>query len=220
MQLAVSVRNAMLEAIEVAMNGQTLAAGTGTGGSITGTAAPPKVRFFNGSTPASCAAAETGTQLINDLACPADWMAAASAGVKSLAGTWSTTGATAAGAGTVATHYRIYDNAGTTCLEQGSIFSAVNLSTSAATAANGNVLTFTATTGVVAGMNVSGTGVAPGTTVLAVTGTTVTLSNSSAAGVAITTAITFNGDITLDNTSIASTQAVSITSKSFTAPHA
>jgi hypothetical protein len=97
-QLSIAVRNAMLDAIE------------------TSTGASAKLRILTGSQPANCAAAQTGT-LLAELALPADWMAAASGGTKALLGTWQ---ATAAAAGT-AGHYRIVDNAGTTCHEQGSI---------------------------------------------------------------------------------------------------
>jgi hypothetical protein len=48
---------------------------------------------------------------------PSDWMAAASAGAKAKSGTWTGTGAAA---GTAA-HFRIVDNAGTTCHMQGTV---------------------------------------------------------------------------------------------------
>ena len=149
-QYSTALRNNLLEAIELSCNGQTLAAGTGAGGSVTGTAAQPKLRILTGAQPANCATAQTGTQLL-EMTLPADWMAAASGGTKSLSGTWQTTGAAAGTAG----YYRLVDNAGTTCHEQGSV---------------------TATGG--------------------------------------------GGDITLDNTSIASGQTVTITSKTLTGPGA
>ena len=150
LQFSTAVRNAILEAIEVTMNGQTLAGGTGAGGSITGTAAAPKLRIYTGAAPANPAAAATGTLLV-DMTLPTDWTAAASGGVKALSGTWQTTASAAGTAG----YYRIVDNAGTTCHEQGTV---------------------TATGG--------------------------------------------GGDLTLDNTSIASGQTVTITSKTLTAPNA
>lgn len=100
-QLSTAVRNALLDAIETA------------------TGASAKLRILTGTQPANCAAAQTGT-LLAELALPADWMAAAAGGAKALLGTWQ---ATAAAAGT-AGHYRIVDNAGTTCHEQGSITAA------------------------------------------------------------------------------------------------
>ncbi len=78
--------------------------------------ASPKLRILTGAKPANCAAAETGT-LLNEITCPADWMGAASAGSKVLAGSWTST---ATGTGT-AGYYRIMDSTGTTCHEQGSI---------------------------------------------------------------------------------------------------
>jgi hypothetical protein len=214
-QLSTSVRNSMLEAYEVGANGQAVSAGTGTGGSVTGTAAQPKLRIISGSMPATPATAQSGTQ-IGEATLPADWAAAASSGSKALSGTWQFTAAASATAG----YYRIYDNAGTNCHEQGTCGQQVALTTNALTSANGNVLNFAATTGVVVGMNVSGTGVPAGATVVAVGGTTVTLSHTSTAGVANAASITFTYDMTLDNAVINSGQTVTITSKTLTAPNA
>jgi hypothetical protein len=52
-----------------------------------------------------------------ELTLPSDYLAAASSGSKSKSGTWSGTGVAAGTAG----HFRIVDNAGTTCHLQGSI---------------------------------------------------------------------------------------------------
>lgn len=98
MQLSVRARNNLLDSIETTMG------------------ASPKLRFYSGAAPANCAAAASGTMLA-ELPLPADFMAAASNGTKALSGTWQ---AAAAAAGTVG-HYRIYDNAGTNCDEQGTV---------------------------------------------------------------------------------------------------
>lgn len=82
--------------------------------SVTGASA--KVSIFNGSAPANCAAADTGT-LLATLTLPADWMNAASGTTKTLLGSW--TGTASGGAGATPTHFRIKDNAGTTCHIQG-----------------------------------------------------------------------------------------------------
>lgn len=97
-QLSILVRNARLDALETTV----------------GTA--PKLQIRTGAQPASCATATSGT-LLAELTLPSDWMAAASAGSKVLAGSWSGTGVAA---GTAA-HYRLVDTAGTTCHEQGSV---------------------------------------------------------------------------------------------------
>lgn len=97
-QQSVAVRNAMLDATE----------------STPGTA--PLLKIRTGAPPANCAAADTGTVLVS-MTLPSDWMAAASSGSKAKSGTWS---ASASAAGTAA-HYRIYDSAGTTCHEQGTV---------------------------------------------------------------------------------------------------
>lgn len=78
--------------------------------------ASAKLQIRTGAQPANCAAASTGTLLV-EMTLPADWMAAAASAVKSLLGSWS---GTAVGDGTAA-HYRLLDSAGTTCHEQGSV---------------------------------------------------------------------------------------------------
>lgn len=75
-----------------------------------------KLQIRSGAQPATCATADSGT-LLCEITLPSDWLGAASAGAVSLLGTWSGTGAAA---GTAA-HYRLKDNAGTTCHEQGSV---------------------------------------------------------------------------------------------------
>ena len=96
LQYSVSVNNARLDAVE----------------STAGTSA--KLRIYTGSAPANCAAAATGTMLV-EMTLPSDWMTAASAGSKTKNGAWSGTGAAAGVAG----YFRIVDNAGTTAHIQG-----------------------------------------------------------------------------------------------------
>lgn len=98
MQESVAVRNAKLDAAETAIG------------------ASAKLHIYTGSAPANCAAAATGTKLL-DATLPSDWMAAATGGTKSLAGTWSGTGAAAGTAG----YWRIYASDGTTCGRQGTL---------------------------------------------------------------------------------------------------
>lgn len=97
-QLSVAARNARLDSFE------------STAG------ATAKLQLRSGAPPANCAAAASGT-LLAELTLPADYMAAASAGSKALSGSWTGTGAAA---GTVG-HFRIVDNAGTTCHMQGTV---------------------------------------------------------------------------------------------------
>jgi hypothetical protein len=98
-QFSVAVRNAQLDAIETAI----------------GTAA--KIRFYTGSAPANCAASEVGTLLV-EWVTASDWAAAAASGAKALN---NLPLSVAASAGGTIGHYRIYDNAGTTCHEQGTV---------------------------------------------------------------------------------------------------
>lgn len=100
-QNSTAVRNAKADAWEAAI----------------GTSA--KFQVFTGAQPANCAAASTGTKLLEWSFAP-DWSPAAVNGVKTLATLpQSTTGLAAGTAG----YYRITDSAGTTCHEQGSITS-------------------------------------------------------------------------------------------------
>lgn len=98
-QLSVAVRNARLDAIETAI----------------GTS--PILRIRTGAAPASCATADSGTALAT-LNLPADWMANAASGSKSMSGTWQDSSADASG---TAGHFRIYDSTGTTCHLQGTV---------------------------------------------------------------------------------------------------
>lgn len=98
-QNSTAVRNAMLDAIETTI----------------GTSA--KFQIWSGSAPANCAAASTGTKLI-EIALASDWAAAASGGTKAFSGVPLSTTALAAG---TCGYYRITDSAGTTCHEQGTV---------------------------------------------------------------------------------------------------
>ncbi len=99
-QLSLSVRNAMLDAIEAAI----------------GTSAILKIR--TGSAPATCAAADAGTVLAT-VALGVDWMSAAAAGSKTVAGLPLSD--LSADAGGTAGHFRIYASDGVTCHWQGSV---------------------------------------------------------------------------------------------------
>jgi hypothetical protein len=171
----------------------------------------PIMRVYNGTPPANVRTALSGNTVLAQGALPSDWMAGSSSGVKAKAGSWTLTGQSGAGAGTAGTFYRIFESTGTTAKEQGTFGAAVVLSTSALTAANGNVLNFASTTGVAVGQKASGAGVPPETTVLALTGTTVTLSRSCPAGVASAASITFGYDLVIDTNSIANAQTVTVT---------
>jgi len=98
-KFSVTVRNAELDAIETAI----------------GVSAVLKMR--TGTPPANIADADTGT-VIATLTLPSDWMAAANAGAKALAGTWQDASADAAG--TVG-HFRVYASNGTTQHIQGTV---------------------------------------------------------------------------------------------------
>jgi hypothetical protein len=96
LQYSVAVNNARLDSIETTIG------------------ASAKLRIYTGSAPANCAAAATGTLLV-EMALPSDWMTAASGASKVKAGTWT---GTASGTGTSG-YFRIVDNAGSVTGIQG-----------------------------------------------------------------------------------------------------
>ncbi len=102
-QFNVATRNARLDQIE----------------SLNGTSCSLEIR--TGSPPASCATAGTGTVLAT-INLPTDWMAAASSGSKSIAGTWTDASADATG---TAGYFRVYNSQATkdntTCFMQGTV---------------------------------------------------------------------------------------------------
>ena len=99
LQLSAAVRNAMLDAIEVAIGASAI------------------LRIRSGAAPANVAAASTATVLAT-LNLPANWMQDAAAGVKALLGTWQDTAADASG---VAAHFEVVANDGTTRHMQGTV---------------------------------------------------------------------------------------------------
>lgn len=157
--------------------------------------ASPKLRLLSGNPPANAAASQLGT-LIYDFTLPSTWMNAASGGQATKAGVWS---ANSSAIGTIG-YFRLLNNAATVVHMQGIVTQAFSLVTNALTAANSNVLNFASTTGVTVGQGISGAGILAGTTVIAVTSTTVTMSQASTAGVSSSTTILFgnvSGDMTL-----------------------
>jgi hypothetical protein len=104
--------------------------------------ASPKLRILTGSAPATCATAQSGT-LLAELTLPADWASNAASGAKSLLGSWSGTVVADGTAG----YYRILNNAGTTCHEQGTIgTSGQDLNGTSTALTTGQVLVITAKT--------------------------------------------------------------------------
>lgn len=89
LQLSVSARNALLDAIE------TLIGGTAV------------LELRTGALPANCAAASSGNLLSRD-ALPADWLAAAAAGAKAKNGTWTLTGLAGITTSNIG-YFRIYE---------------------------------------------------------------------------------------------------------------
>lgn len=179
----------------------------------------PKLRFYDGTMPATPATAAAGTQLVELTNATSNWRGAPSGGSSALAGTFTGTVSNAGDCD----YYRVYDSAGTTCHEQGLITQAFPLVTSASTAAASNELTFTSTTGVSVDMAITGAGVPTGATVLAVTSTKVTMSLPSISGVGSTTTIYFgdvSGQLLLNAVAVTVGQVISVATWDRTAPGA
>lgn len=170
-----------------------------------------QIIIYTGTPPTNVGTAPTGTVLVT-FAGNATQFGTVTAGVLTASAVAS---ANATGAGT-AGYYRI-NTSGSVAIAQGSVFQSSSLTTNAATAANSNVLTFAAVSGISAGQLVTGTGIGTNTTVLATTSTTVTLSLASTAGVASATAITFSGDLVVGNSSFAVGQSANFNSFTATA---
>lgn len=180
----------------------------------------PKLRLYTGDPPANCAAAASGTQLGEGTG-PSDWMTAAASGSKSLQGTWTVS----ISADGLVGYYRIYNNAGSVCHEQGKVGQAKGMATTASTAANSNVITFASTAGVTVGLAVSGSGIPSDAVVREVTSTTVTISCAPAATVASGTVITFGTpgsdvDLRIANPTVVAGQTLTISAKTLTMPGA
>ncbi len=96
-QFSVATRNAAIDAIESTIS------------------TTPTLEIRTGAAPATCATADSGTVLVT-MTLPSDWLAAASAGAKTLLGTWQDASADATG---TAAHFRIKQ--GATCHIQGTV---------------------------------------------------------------------------------------------------
>jgi hypothetical protein len=96
LQYSQAVLNAKLDAIEATIGASAL------------------LKFYSGAKPANCAAAATGV-LLGSTALPANWLAAAAAGVKSMAGAWAGVFTAAGDVG----YFRITDSTGANVGMQG-----------------------------------------------------------------------------------------------------
>lgn len=183
--------------------------------------ASPVLRIYNHtSLPADPASAEAGTKIAEGIL-PSSPFGTPSGGAVSKNGTWTLAGTFEAGAGLNATYFRAYLSGGSTCVAQGTAGAATTISTSAITAVNGNVLTFASVPAtVVVGQKVTASGVPAGSTVVAKTGTTVTISRTCTAGVASAASVLFSYDMTLDIATIGNGMAVNVATFSITAGNA
>ena len=170
-----------------------------------------QIIVYSGSVPANVGTAPTGTALVQ-FAGNATAFGTVTAGVLT-ASAIASANATAAG---TAGYYRI-NTSGAVAVAQGTVYASSSITTNAATVSNSNVLTFAAVSGISVGQLVTGTGIGTNTTVIAFTTTSVTLSLATTAGVASGTAITFAGDMVLNNVVLASGQSCNFNSFTATA---
>lgn len=170
--------------------------------------------ILTGTTEATTATADSGTLIVSIPLGATPFNTSSGSGQLVLA---SPKSANATGVGTnTAGHFRM-KSSGAVVQIQGLCGQATTATTSAATAANGDTLTFAAVpSSTVAGARVSGTGIPAGTTVLSSTSTTIVMSQTSSAGVAISTTITVDFDMNLDNPAIANGQNVTLSSFTYT----
>lgn len=98
LQFSTPVRNAMLDAIEAAIGASGV------------------LKFRTGAQPASCATADSGSELAS-MSLPADYMSPAALATKVKSGTWQVVGSAAGTPG----HFRLYASDGTTCHMQGDV---------------------------------------------------------------------------------------------------
>ena len=95
-----TIRNALLDAWETAIG------------------ASAKVRIYSGAVPADESAALGDATMLAEFSLGSDWASNAGAGTKTLTGLPLSTSGVASG---TASFYRIYNSAGTTCHEQGTV---------------------------------------------------------------------------------------------------
>lgn len=192
-QTAVADRDSYVNAIETALANGTL-------------------EIRSGSPPATCASADTGTLGVSIPLGATPFTSSSGVGQLVL-----TTSHSAAATGTItAGHFRFKTSGAATRL-QGLCGQASTATTSSATAANGDVLTFSsAPPGAIVGARLSGTGIPAGTTVAAIVGATLVMSKASTAGVGSGVTITIDFDLNIDNPSIAPTQNVTVSAFSYT----
>lgn len=156
----------------------------------------PHLSIWDGVIPADCTVASAGTKLA-DAVLPSDYMNAASAGSKSKLGSWSANGLVAG----LARYWRTFDSANTVCHAQGlcsepwAATKAYVLNQQVNNGGNVYKATTAGTSAASGGPTGTGTGIADGTAVWAYVGT---------------------ADLIFDNTNIALSQALAISTFTLT----
>jgi hypothetical protein len=102
----------------------------------------PVLKIFSGSQPGNCADSDPSGLLVT-MTLPSTWLAAASGGIKSIAGLWSA----AASAAGIAASWRIYDNGITACYIQGNTSEMVFDNTNIANGQTVTISSFSITSG-------------------------------------------------------------------------
>lgn len=171
------------------------------------TAGSALLRLYDGSRPATGGAATT---LLAELTCNATFAPASSGGVLTLN---SITQDSSANAGGTCTWFRIVKSDGTTHVMDGS--AGQDVVTTVTGSSSTDTVTVGSATGIVIGQYVTGTGIAPGATVVDIQGTTIHLSVENTG--AVSGSGTFFYDLRLTPALITATQPVQCTSFTITA---
>jgi hypothetical protein len=176
--------------------------------------ASPTLRIYNGQTPANCAAADVGTEIVS-IPLPSDWMSAASGATKEMLGSWT---ATAGAANTTnPLHYRIKRSGGS-CAMQGSVTQDGGITLSGCATTLGNQTITVPANSVPNGARVTGSGILSGTYLVSGGGTTSFILSTAPALTLGSTSLTFTGEMTLQNINIVVGQTVNITSFEISLP--
>lgn len=171
---------------------------------ISNLGASPKLVFYGGNNPPVDCAAAPSSEVRLVLTLPSSPFGTPASGEVAKSGTWSVSSAVSTGP---IDHARLWDNGLTTCRWQGLVTQGLRLTTSSSTGANGNVLTFADTTGVLIADTVAGAGIPDNTSVLAKTSTTVTIDRACEAGVGSGVDVVFgdaSGDLVISSTVVTS----------------
>lgn len=170
------------------------------------------IEIRSGAPPANCAASDTGTLGVSIPLGATPFTTSSGTGQLVMTASHNAAATNPITAG----HGRAKTSGGVTRL-QGTAGQASTAVTSALTAVNGDVLTFSVIPPLaVVGARLSGTGIPANCLVLALVGATIVMSKASSAGVASGATVTIDFDFNIDNPTMVATQNVIISTLTYT----